>query len=90
MKATLSYIGAVVAAYFVAWTVAYIAVMYNAVLHIDFSEYFQWLVLAWTFRGLEMVAVTWLLSMGLFLPFAAVAVFLVRKMASPHKTGVQE
>ena len=85
MKAFVRYTLAVTAAYWVAWTVAYIAVMYNAVLRLDFSEYFHWLVLAWTFRGFEMVALTWLLSMGLFLPSAAVAVFLVRRLDRRRK-----
>lgn len=80
---------ALLAAYLAAWTIAYVAVMYNAVLRLDFSEYFHWFVLAWTFRGFEMVAITWLLSMGLFLPLAAVAVFLVRRMERRRKKGLQ-
>jgi membrane protein implicated in regulation of membrane protease activity len=54
-------------------------VMYNAVRRLDFSEYIHWFVLAWTFVGLEMVALTWFLSMVIFVPLAVVSVFLVRR-----------
>jgi membrane protein implicated in regulation of membrane protease activity len=53
--------------------------MFNAVHRLDFSEYFHWFVLAWTFRGFEMVAITWLLSIAVFLTLTIVAVFLVRR-----------
>jgi hypothetical protein len=74
------YTVALLGAYFVAWTVSYVIVMYNAVLRLDFREYFNWFVLAWTFRGFEMVAITWLLSIALFLPLAVAAVFLARRL----------
>jgi len=80
MKALLRYTIALLGAYFVAWTVSYVIIMYNAVLRLDFSEYFNWFVLAWTFRGFEMVAITWLLSIVMFLPLATVAVFLARRL----------
>ena len=86
MKAGSRYVVAVLGAYFLAWTIAYIAVTYNAVRRVDFSEYFHWFALAWTFRGFEMVAVTWLLSVGLFLPFSAVAVFLARRLDRRSKS----
>jgi hypothetical protein len=70
---------AVLAAYLLAWTTAYMVVMYNAVRRLDFSEYIHWFVLAWTFVGLEMVALTWFLSMVIFVPLAVVSVFLVRR-----------
>lgn len=88
MKAFFRYFLALVAAYWLAWTIAYVGVMYNAVLRLDFSEYFHWFVLAWTFRGLEMVALTWLLSMGLFLPLAAIAVFLARRLGRHSKSDL--
>jgi len=58
MKAPFRYAIALLGAYFVAWTVSYAIVMFNAVHRLDFSEYFHWFVLAWTFRGFEMVAIT--------------------------------
>jgi hypothetical protein len=81
MRAVLRYGIAIFASYFVAWTVAYSVVMYNAVRRLDFSQYFTWLVLAWNFTGFEMVAVTWLLSIAFFTPFFIVAIFLVRRLA---------
>ncbi|HYL86607.1 MAG TPA: hypothetical protein VE263_20450 [Candidatus Angelobacter sp.] len=80
MKTLFRYAAGVLGAYFVAWTISYVIVMYNAVKRLNFSEYFHWLQLAWTFRGLEMVAVTWLMSIVLFLPLAGAVIFLVRRM----------
>jgi hypothetical protein len=79
MKTPLRYTIALLGAYFVGWTVSYLIVMYNAIRRLDFSEYFNWFVLAWTFRGFEMVAITWLLSIAVFLTLTIVAVFLVRR-----------
>jgi hypothetical protein len=80
MSAPFRYSIALLGAYFVAWTVSYVIVMFNAVRRLDFSEYFNWFVLAWTFRGFEMVAITWLLSIAAFIPPAIVAVFLARRL----------
>jgi hypothetical protein len=79
MRAPLRYGIAIFVSYFVAWTVAYSIVMYNAVRRLDFSQYFTWLVLAWNFTGFEMVAITWLLSMAIFIPLVIAAIFLVRR-----------
>ncbi len=80
MKSLFRYAIALLGAYFIAWTISYVVVMYNAVLRLDFSEYLHWFVLAWTFRGFEMVAITWLLSIAAFFPLAVVAVLLVRRL----------
>lgn len=77
MRAPIRYGLVVIASYFVAWTVAYMIVMYYAVLGLDFSEYFTWLVLAWSFKGFEMVAMTWLLSITIFLPLAITSILLL-------------
>lgn len=79
MRAPVRYGLALIASYFVAWTVAYMSVMYNAVRRLDFSQYFKWFVLAWNFTGFEMVAVTWLLSIAIFLPVAITSIFLLRR-----------
>ena len=71
--------GAILGAYFAAWAVSYVVVMYNAVRRMDFAEYFHWLALAWTFRGFEMVAATWILSMVIFIPLAAAALFVMKR-----------
>lgn len=81
MNALLRYGFAVFASYFVAWTLAYVIVTYNAVHHLNFSQYFTWLVLAWNFTGFEMVAITWLLSIAIFVPVAIVAILLTRQLA---------
>jgi len=81
MRAPLRYGIAIFASYFVAWTVAYSIVMYNAVRRLDFSEYFTWLVLAWNFTGFEMVAITWLFSIAIFIPLVIATIFLVRRRA---------
>jgi hypothetical protein len=80
MSAPLRYSIALLGAYFVAWTVSYVIVMFIAVRRLDFSEYFNWLVLAWTLRGFEMVAITWLFSIAAFIPLAIVAVLLARRL----------
>ena len=87
MKTLIRYGIALFFAYFVAWTGAYIYVMYNAVRRLDFSEYFHWLVLAWNFTGFEMVAATWFLSIAAFIPLAVVAVLLARKLGQAKRTG---
>ena len=89
MSKPLRYGIAILASYFVAWTVAYIIVMYNAVRRLDFNEYFNWLVLAWGFTGFEMVAATWLLSIAIFIPLVIVAIFLVRRRARREQAAQQ-
>jgi membrane protein implicated in regulation of membrane protease activity len=89
MRVSLRYGLAIFASYFVAWTVAYSIVMYNAVRRLDFSQYFTWLVLAWNFTGFEMVAVTWLLSIAIFIPLVIAVIFLVRKRARRERVSQQ-
>ena len=79
MKAFLRYTAALLGAYFAAWTLSYCIVMYNAVKRLDFSEYVNWFLLAWTFRGFEMVAAAWALSIVVFLPLGGLAIFLTRR-----------
>jgi hypothetical protein len=85
MKALIRYAAVLLAAYLVAWTISYVVVMYNAIRRVDFSQYVHWFFLAWSFRGLEMVAITWLLSIAAFIPLAVVAILLVRKFTRPAK-----
>jgi hypothetical protein len=90
MKALLRYTTALRGAYFIAWSASYAIVSFNAVHRLDFSLYFEWLVLAWTFHGGEMVGAAWLLSIVAFLPLAGVAVFLARRRGrqSPVRADV--
>jgi hypothetical protein len=59
MSAPFRYGITILASYFVAWTVAYSIVTYNAVGRLDFSQYFTWLFLSWNFTGFE-----WSQSLG--------------------------
>ena len=80
MLKSFSYVLALFFAYFVGWTGAYIAVTLGAVSHLDFTHYFEWFRLAWTFKGFEMVGFTWLLSLILFVPVAIVLLYLVSRL----------
>jgi hypothetical protein len=80
MGAFLRYSIALLVAYFLAWTTAYVYIIVNAVNRLDFSEYVHWFVLAWTFNGLEMVAFTWFFSLIAFVPFAVIAIVLARRI----------
>jgi len=71
-KALCRYTFPLLVAYSIAWTLAYILIIGR----LDFTYYAEWFVLAWTFRGFEMVGFTWLLSLVIFLPLAAVAMFV--------------
>jgi hypothetical protein len=88
MRAPFRYWIAIFASYFVAWSVAYSVVTYNAVRRFDFSQYFTWLVLAWDFTGFEMVAITWLLSIAIFIPLVIVAIFWVRRRARREQASL--
>jgi len=71
------YIPVLVATYVVAWTVAYVLVMGS-----DFAYFVEYFVLAWTFRGLEIPTYIWLFSIAVFLPFAVLVLFLLRRRRS--------
>ena len=60
----------------IAWTTAYLFIIGS----LDFSHYIEWFMLAWTFRGFEMVGFAWLLSLFVFVPLATVATILVRRL----------
>ena len=64
-----------VLAYAAAWTLGYAAVIGSPY---DGSYYFEYLRLAWTFTGFERPAFAWLLSLVLFVPIAALFVFIQR------------
>ena len=74
MRTLLRYSAALVITYFAAWTAAYVFVM-----GLDLAHYFQYLVLAWTFHGLELPSSVWFFSMLAFLPLGLLAVLLLRR-----------
>src|SRR5258708_4913282 len=69
-----------IGAYFIAWTVSYVVITERLIGRLDFTEYFEWLVLTWTFHGLELVRYTWFFSLVGFLPLAVVMIFLVKRL----------
>jgi hypothetical protein len=71
MSALLRGAIALVAAYVLVWTIASSFIIYSAVKRLDFTEYIHWFIFAWTFNGLEMVALTWLFSLAAFIPLAS-------------------
>jgi hypothetical protein len=75
-------ISVLVATYVVAWTVAYVLVM-----GLDFAYFLEYFVLAWTFSGLEVPTYIWLFSIAVFLPFAGLALFLLRRRRGVDLSG---
>ena len=61
------------------WTAAYTYTIYESVNRLDFTDYFRWLVAAWTFHGGEMVGFTWLASIVVFIPLAVISVFVIKR-----------
>ncbi len=83
MMSYLKYVVVLTAAYFVAWTVSYMFMVAGA--DLDFSHYFEYLTLAWTFSGGELPTFTWLFSIIAFLPLAVLAVRFFRKRKKSAK-----
>lgn len=87
MRAPIRYGLAVIASHFIAWTSAYMIVTYSAVRRLDFSQYFEWFVLAWNFTGFQMVALTWLLSIAIFIPLAIASNFVLPRSARQQQAS---
>ena len=79
MKRFSRYSLAVFAAYFVAWTAAYVLTLLSRGDGIDFGHYFEYLGLAWTFRAGELPLFIWLSSVLGFVPLAVVIIILFRR-----------
>ena len=65
--------------YLLAWTASYVFMFLSRGDGVDFSHYFEYLVLAWTFNGFELPTFILIFSIVGFLPVAAVVVILMRK-----------
>jgi hypothetical protein len=48
---------------------------------LDFSHYFEYFGLAWSFHGGELPSFIWLFSLIAFLPLAGLSVFVVRRFS---------
>jgi hypothetical protein len=77
----LRYAVALVATYFVTWTLSYVLIFISYGDGLDFSYFFEYLMLAWTFRAGELPSFIWLFSIAAFLPLALLVVFLLRRYA---------
>ncbi len=79
---TLSKYGVVLfAVYLAAWTASYAIMFAYRGDGWDFTYFFEYLKLAWTFRGGELPSLLWLFSIILFLPAAVLSAFLLRRHA---------
>src|SRR5262245_1516862 len=76
MRALSKYIVLLAAVYVAAWTVSYAAVLASRGDGLDFTWYFEYWGLAWTFRGGELPSFIWLCSIIVFVPLA---VFVLRR-----------
>ncbi len=67
------------AAYLATWTASYAVVLVSRGDGLDFTHFFEYLRLGWTFTGGELPAMIWLLSVSAFLPLAGLALVLLQK-----------
>ena len=79
MKIVARYAIALCVTYFVAWTVSYLIIFLTRGDGLNLPHYFEYLVLAWTFRAGELPFFIWLFSILGFLPLAILVVFLLHK-----------
>jgi hypothetical protein len=74
MRTLLRYVVILVAGCLAAWTASYVVVM-----RLDFTYFFQYMSLAWTFSGGELPSFIWFSSIVAFLPLTGLSVFLLRR-----------
>ena len=79
MNTILRHTVVLIVAYFAAWTAAYAGAFLSRGDDLNFTYFFEYLHLAWTFRGLELPAFIWFFSIIIFLPLAGLMLFLLRK-----------
>jgi hypothetical protein len=81
MGALFRYLIALLMAYVLVWTAAYVYTVMNAVGYVDLTYYFQWLVWGWGVGG-DMAHGAVILSILFFFPFAAATLFLARRLGN--------
>ncbi len=86
MRTLLRYAVVLVAVYLAAWTAAYAVMFVSRGDGLDFTHFFEYLGLAWTFSGGELPSFIWLFSVIAFLPLAGLSVFLLRRYDRQHNT----
>jgi len=79
MRTLLRYAVVLIAAYFAAWTASYAVMFLSRGDGLDFTYFFEYLRLAWTFSGGELPSFIWLFSIITFLPLDGLSVFLLRR-----------
>ena len=68
----------VILAYVCAWTIAFLALDWQGLSRLDFTHYFEYLYLAWTFSGGELPSFAWIGSVILFVLFVGGAWLIKR------------
>ena len=81
MNNTIKKIVITLVVYFLAWTVSYSIIFFSGFDELDFTYYFEYLFLAWTFSGGEYPAFIWFFSIVLFIPAEILAIYLMKKFS---------
>lgn len=79
MMSLLRYIVLLVAAYLAAWTVSYAFMFVSRGDGLDFTYFFEYFRLAWTFSGGELPSFIWLFSIMVFLPLAGLSMYALSR-----------
>ena len=79
MRTLLRYTAVLAAVYLAAWTASYVVMFLSRGEGLDFTYFFEYLRLGWTFSGGELPTFIWLFSIIAFLPLAGLSVFVLRK-----------
>ena len=79
MRTLFRYAVVLVAVYLAAWTGSYAVLFVNRGGGLDFTHFFEYLRLAWTFSGGELPSFIWLFSIIAFLPLAGLSIFVLRR-----------
>ena len=81
-------IAALFGVYLVAWTVCFAVMFVLRGEGVPWDQYLSYLGMAWTFRAGELPALIWASSLVLFVPLAAVLVFIaVRRARSTRRVA---
>ena len=71
----------------VAWTASYVFMFNSRGDGLDFSYYWEYFALAWTFNGLEIPSFIWFFSLVAFIPMAALLLILLRRHDRRKRTN---
>ena len=72
--------------YFLSWFLAYFLILFLRGDSLDFGYFLEYLILGWTFTGLELPTLMWMFSIVIFLVVAfGVDPFVKERMAQKSK-----